>query len=109
MVADTADGADGVVGSVLARAVILIVRVPNRPSRPKTISIPRVRRKVCAGAAGQRMRIASSLSSFASAVSLCANLAARSIWLMMETARYQCAAVSRSTEGACEAREPPAP
>jgi hypothetical protein len=30
------------------RAVILIVRVPTRPSRPKTISIPRVRRKVCA-------------------------------------------------------------
>jgi hypothetical protein len=29
-------------------AVILIVRVPNRPSRPKTISIPTVRRKVCA-------------------------------------------------------------
>src|SRR5262249_54900064 len=29
-------------------AVILIVRVPNRPSRPKTISIPSVRRKVCA-------------------------------------------------------------
>jgi hypothetical protein len=29
-------------------AVTLIVRVPNRPSRPKTISIPSVRRKVCA-------------------------------------------------------------
>src|SRR6516165_4433456 len=29
-------------------AVILIVRIPNRPSRPKTISIPSVRRNVCA-------------------------------------------------------------
>jgi hypothetical protein len=29
-------------------AIILIVRVPSRPSRPKTISIPSVRRKLCA-------------------------------------------------------------
>src|SRR5262249_58463975 len=29
-------------------AVILIVRIPNRPSRPNTISIPSVRRKLCA-------------------------------------------------------------
>ncbi len=38
------------------RAVILIVRVPNRPSRPKTISIPRVRRRSVPGAADQRVR-----------------------------------------------------
>ena len=37
-------------------AVILIVRVPNRPSRPKTISIPSVRMKVCAGRSRQRVR-----------------------------------------------------
>jgi|SRR5262245_6271125 len=43
-------------------AVILIVRVPNRPERPKTISIPRVRRNVCA----RRSRPASARSSLAS-------------------------------------------
>jgi|SRR6516164_7574192 len=46
--ADAADGADGVMQLVSPMAVILIVRVPNRPSRPKAISIPTVRKKVCA-------------------------------------------------------------